>query len=314
MKLTDPTHGLKQSPLELVRLKGESLQNLSEFWDESARTDSVRSIADSDDEASFETSGQEDAAAVMAISPENAVILEIGCGVGRIMQHLAPAVAEVHGIDISSEMIERGSKRMGHIPNAHFHLGNGYDLGVFGDEMFDVVFSWVVFQHLPKTVAYNYLTEVHRVLKPGGSFRLHVPNILRQDDFDAFRHLSQPFYAEHPYPMNFYTPMEVIKLVTEANLVIESIDDRTVAVARRRLPDGPLPPDTMQQLLMLPESEPIRQRIALLEGELEHLRLELTHAQQDIAVMRRVYEHPVLRAARTVRRGARKVKGLGLRS
>ncbi|MBO0727935.1 MAG: methyltransferase domain-containing protein [Acidimicrobiaceae bacterium] len=309
MKLTDPTQGLKQSALERVPLKGESLQNLSEFWDDSARIDTVRSIADSDDEVSFETSGRADAAAVLAIAPENAVVLEIGCGVGRIMQHLAPATSQVHGIDISSEMIERGSRRLGHLPNVHFHLGNGYDLEVFSDETFDVVFAWVVFQHMPKTVAFNYLTEVQRVLKPGGRFRLQVPNILRQDQFHAFRHFSQPFYAEHPYPMNFYTPMEVIKLVAEAGLVIDSIDDRTVAVARRRLPDEPDPPDGVQELLMLPESEPIRRRIEQLEADLEHVRLELRRASYDAAVMRRVYEHPVVRAARTVRRSARRMRG-----
>lgn len=322
MKLTDATKGLKQTDLEKVRLRGESLQQHSEFWDESARTDTVRAIADSDDEVSFQTSGRDEADAVLALAPENASILEVGCGPGRILRHVAPHAAEVHGVDISREMIERGSADLADLPNVHWHLGNGYDLGMFADGTFDVAYSWVTFQHMPKTIAYNYLTEVRRVLKPGGRFRLQVPNILRQDQFNAFRHFTQPFFVEHPFPMNFYTPMEIAKLLREAGLATENVDDQMVVVARRLLPDEAAAPDGLEQRLRLPEFEPARLRIEELETtlaqtqheleqtqlELEQTRRELDHARSDVAVMRRVYLHPAVRVARSVVRGARTVK------
>jgi ubiquinone/menaquinone biosynthesis C-methylase UbiE len=298
MKLTDPTNGLKRTALEQVRLPGESLSDLSDFWDEAARVDTVRSIADSDDETSFETSGHVDAADVLAIAPENAVILEIGSGTGRIMQHLAQAAAEVHGVDISTEMVERGSARLAHLPNVHFHKSNGYDLGTFADETFDVVFSWVVFQHVPKTVAYNYLTEARRVLKPGGKVRLQVPNILRSDHFNAFRHFSQPYFVQYPYPMNFYTAYEIFKMLGEAGLPVDELDDRIVVVAHRPVAGEADRFDDWRRLMGLPEVAPLRDRIHELEGEVEQ-------ARSDVTTMRRVYDHPAVRAARWVRRTIR---------
>ncbi len=302
MKLTDPTHGLKQSALERVRLQGETLQDLSDFWDEAARVDIVRSIADSDDEVSFETSGRVDAADLLALVPASAVILDIGSGVGRIMQHLAAAAAEVHGVDISTEMVERGRTKLAHLNNVHFHKGNGYDLAMFSDETFDVAFSWVVFQHMPKTVAYNYLTETHRVLKPAGKLLLQVPNILRPDHFNAFRHFSQPFFVEHPYPMNFYSPHEILSMLTEAGFAVDQLDDRIVVVAHRPAAGEDRTLDEWRQLSMLPEMKPMLDRIRKLEGQLERARNELEQAGMDVARMRRVYDHPLMRGARRARR------------
>jgi SAM-dependent methyltransferase len=301
MKLTDPTDGLRQTALQQVSLRGDSVHDLADFWDEAARADTVRSIADQDDETTFETSGLRDAQDLLPILPEQAVVLEIGSGVGRIMQHLSGVAAEVHGVDVSEEMVERGSKRLAHLGNVHFHKGNGYDLATFADGTFDVVFSWVVFQHMPKTVAYNYLTEVRRVLKPRGRLLLEVPNILRGDHFQAFLHFSQPWYAEHPYPMNFYSPHELVRMLLAAGLMADRIDDRIVAIAHRPGPDECAAMDEWQQLSILPEVEPALGRIRLLEGALEQ-------AQRDVARMRPTYEHPVVRAARRVGRSARMLR------
>jgi ubiquinone/menaquinone biosynthesis C-methylase UbiE len=289
VKLSDPTHGLKGTELERVRLAGQSLADHSDFWDESALADTVKAIADSDDSMTFETSGIEDARAVLALAPPDAVVLEIGSGVGRIMQHLSSGCSQVHGVDISAEMVDRGTKRLAHLGNVTFHKGNGYDLGIFDEETFDVVYSTIVFQHLPKTTAYNYLTEVRRVLKPGGRFRLQVPNLLRDDHFNAFRHFTQPYFVEHPYPMNFYTPSEVVKVMVEAELLIDSLTDDIIVVARKRAA-GRAGAGDSEATLQLPD-DAVHQRIQELEAE--------------VAKMRRVYYHPVVRAAWRLRRALR---------
>jgi ubiquinone/menaquinone biosynthesis C-methylase UbiE len=288
VKLDDPTHGLKETDLERVRLTGQSLVDHGAFWDESAVVDTIRAIADSDTSETFETSGVADAKAILDLAPRRAVVLEIGSGVGRIMQHLAEPCAEVHGVDISAEMAARGTKRLGHLPNVTFHHGNGYDLGMFGDETFDVVYSTIVFQHMPKTTAYNYLTEVRRVLKPGGRLRLQVPNLLRDDHFAAFRHFSQPYFVEHPYPMNFYTPSEVVKMLAEAGLSVESLTDDIIVMARKRRKGDPVAVDLSETMAQLPEMAGVLGRLRELEAE--------------VVKMRRVYDNPTVRAARKLRR------------
>jgi ubiquinone/menaquinone biosynthesis C-methylase UbiE len=97
--------------------------------------------------------------------------LEIGCGIGRLMHWLAADCGEIHGIDISSQMIEAGRQRLAHIPHAHLLATQNNDLAAFADSSFDLVYSFAVFQHVPhRTFVIRYLDETLRVLKPGGLF------------------------------------------------------------------------------------------------------------------------------------------------
>jgi SAM-dependent methyltransferase len=98
--------------------------------------------------------------------------LEVGCGPGRLMLPLSRHFAEIHGVDVSDEMIARAESLLQEVSNAHVHLGNGCDLGMFPSEFFDFAYSFAVFQHIPsKEVILNYLREIQRVLKPKGVFR-----------------------------------------------------------------------------------------------------------------------------------------------
>ncbi|MBI2806737.1 MAG: methyltransferase domain-containing protein [Planctomycetes bacterium] len=47
----------------------------------------------------------------------------------------------------------------------------------FGDETFDAVYHSHLFEHLPRARTAPFLTECHRVLKPGGVLRLAVPDL-----------------------------------------------------------------------------------------------------------------------------------------
>jgi SAM-dependent methyltransferase len=95
--------------------------------------------------------------------------LEIGCGPGRLMGPMSGHFAEIHGVDISEEMIELARERLRSIPNAQLHVTPGSDLGMFADDSFDFAYSYTVFQHIPsRDVVLNYLRESRRVLKPGG--------------------------------------------------------------------------------------------------------------------------------------------------
>ncbi len=101
-------------------------------------------------------------------SPTQRRFLEIGCGIGRLMRHLSPECREVHGVDISDEMVARGRKQLAHLANVHFHVAQN-DLSAFPDSAFDLVYSYAVFQHIPdQDLVLRYVDEAFRVLKPGG--------------------------------------------------------------------------------------------------------------------------------------------------
>jgi ubiquinone/menaquinone biosynthesis C-methylase UbiE len=232
-KMSEPNRGLSGSDLERLGLRGEALDAYRDFWERSAEVDAIRAISDQDDAESFERSGLEDAREIAPLLSQDATALEIGCGAGRVMRHVAPLCRQLDGLDISATMVEQGRRRLAELPNVHLEVGNGYDLAPFADESFDLVYSLYAFQHMPKTIAFNYLAESHRVLRPGGVLRFQVPNLLTEESFLAFHHFTQPWYVEHPYPMHYWTPSEVVWLLTHAGFRIEDVDRRMAVVARK---------------------------------------------------------------------------------
>jgi SAM-dependent methyltransferase len=101
--------------------------------------------------------------------------LEIGCGPGRLMRPMSRHFGEIHGVDISDEMIRLAEEQLKDIPHAHVHVTPDSSLSVFTGGSFDFVYSYIVFQHIPdRDVVLNYLLEAGRVLKPGGILRCQL--------------------------------------------------------------------------------------------------------------------------------------------
>ncbi|MHB8329636.1 MAG: class I SAM-dependent methyltransferase [Acidimicrobiales bacterium] len=96
-------------------------------------------------------------------------VLEIGCGIGRITKALAERAGHVIGVDVSAEMIERARLELAHLDNVELLAGNGRDLAQIPSSSCDVVYSFIVFQHIPDpAVTCNYVREIGRVLAGGG--------------------------------------------------------------------------------------------------------------------------------------------------
>ncbi len=95
--------------------------------------------------------------------------LEVGCGPGRLMLPMSRHFIEIHGVDISGEMVKLARETLAEVPHAQVQQTEGSDLRMFQDGFFDFVYSYAVFQHIPsRDVVLSYLREIARVLKPGG--------------------------------------------------------------------------------------------------------------------------------------------------
>lgn len=95
--------------------------------------------------------------------------LEIGCGPGRLMRPASELFREIHGIDVSDEMVRLAAEKLRDIPHACVHSTNGSNLSIFDNDTFDFIYSYAVFQHIPsREVVFEYLSEARRVLRPGG--------------------------------------------------------------------------------------------------------------------------------------------------
>lgn len=92
------------------------------------------------------------------LHPMKGDVLEIGCGVGRLMRK------GYYGIDTSLNMLKIARERN---PRLKLKVCDGRSIP-HEDNKFDYVYSYLVFQHLPKNAVQTYIDEAYRVLKDNG--------------------------------------------------------------------------------------------------------------------------------------------------
>jgi len=100
-------------------------------------------------------------------------VLELGCGTGYFTHELVDTGAEITAIDISPELLEEARKEFKAL-NVEFKVDNAYAMS-FADEYFDHVVGSSVLHHLEISEA---LSEIFRVLKPGGHIAFTEPNMM----------------------------------------------------------------------------------------------------------------------------------------
>jgi SAM-dependent methyltransferase len=100
-------------------------------------------------------------------------ILDIGCGIGKLEVKLAPRVASVHGIDVSTQMINAALRRCAPLSNVHLLKGTGRNLAEYGNAFFDAAIAVDTFPYIFQSgekLVDRYFAEVARVLKRGADF------------------------------------------------------------------------------------------------------------------------------------------------
>jgi ubiquinone/menaquinone biosynthesis C-methylase UbiE len=104
------------------------------------------------------------------------VMVELGCGLGRMTRVFSQHFDKVYAIDVSPEMLGRAQDKWGHLSNVEWVLGTGIDLKPIKDASVDFVFSFIVLQHaLDENVVLGYIRESARVLRSGGIAFMQFP-------------------------------------------------------------------------------------------------------------------------------------------
>jgi SAM-dependent methyltransferase len=94
------------------------------------------------------------------------VVLDFGCGVGRLTQALGYYFDSCTGVDISDVMVQQ-ARSLNELPHCRYLATSNIPLP-FPADAFSFVYSNIVLQHIPRRFAKKYLREFVRVLKPGG--------------------------------------------------------------------------------------------------------------------------------------------------
>lgn len=192
----------------------------------------------SDDAEYFEFSGRQAADLITTLIPSpDAVVVDLGCGIGRVAKHVAPKCGLLWAVDVSPKMLELAAAWLEGVPNVRLSLCRDDAVPDVADETADLVFALFVLQHVEREDAFLLMREVHRMLRPGGCAFLSFPNL----QSDVYLH-SFVAYAErgesvaNPARARMYVRDEVTRLATAAGLVVVEVDesDEINVLAMRR--------------------------------------------------------------------------------
>ncbi len=207
-------------------------------WDQRARLDAKgfigRGYANS--ASSFWASGEPDLTGLilndMVLDP-HASVLEIGCGVGRLLRPLAGRAQRVIGVDIAATMVAAGRSSLADLPNVEFHHTQGR-FETVADASLDLVYSFAVFQHIPtKRAIATYLAEAARTLQGGSVLKIQVDGRQR------------PFWrGTDTWLGAWYTPREIRReLETQGFEIVDAWGEATqyywLTAIRRHEPGRP---------------------------------------------------------------------------
>lgn len=120
-------------------------------------------------------------------------VLDIGCGLGILVNALSTIGAKAEGIDkhILGEWGIKGIQELWDKKGIKIKV-NDFLLEPYADSSFDVIISEDVFEHLKYTQK-EFLNKIYKLLRPGGIMILATPNLT------SFLKRAQMLFGKSPY-------------------------------------------------------------------------------------------------------------------
>jgi SAM-dependent methyltransferase len=104
-------------------------------------------------------------------------VLEIGPGFGRWTSHLVSSSQHLTVVDLTERCIEHCRNRFADRTNIEYWTNDGQSLDMVADESLDFVFSFDSLVHAEAHVLREYVLQLGRKLRPGGTGFIHHSNL-----------------------------------------------------------------------------------------------------------------------------------------
>lgn len=121
----------------------------------------------------------------------NSSVLDFGCGVGRLGEHLTKYFSSYVGVDVSAPHLALAEDRLSTLGCVNFKLmplESVFRNDNFG--RFDLIISLLTLQHNPPPLIYIFLQKLIRSIAPNGYAYLQIPYFLHDYSFDLSSYIA----------------------------------------------------------------------------------------------------------------------------
>lgn len=150
--------------------------------------------------------------------PDDARVLDAGCGAGRPIARLLAGDVDLVGIDLSREQIDRARTN---VPDGRFFQADMTQVGL-GDATFDGICAYHSVIHVPTREHSDVAREFYRLLRPGGHLLLTIGSEAWEGSNDDWLGTGVEMHWSIP------SPDESVKNLEEAGLELRwqhTVDD-----------------------------------------------------------------------------------------
>jgi SAM-dependent methyltransferase len=147
----------------------------------------------------YEAGGAKGAAWIRTMLGRNGVemdglraLLDFGCGCGRVLRHWKDLPARVHGTDYNPHLVRWCEE---HLTFGTFATNSLEPALPFADRSFDLVYAISIFTHLDEPLQRPWISELGRIVRPGGLVLITVSGERRLRSIPAWERLREPFEA-----------------------------------------------------------------------------------------------------------------------
>ena len=106
---------------------------------------------------------------------QDADVLDLGCGIGRVAAARAPRCRSVLGLDVSAGMVAEARRRHADLHNVRFEQTSGQDLAAQPAAAFDLILTIDSFPYIVQTgraTADRHVADAARILRTGGALAI----------------------------------------------------------------------------------------------------------------------------------------------
>lgn len=148
-----------------------SLKNPKQFWPQIIKQSNWKDyILPNRTDKQFDHEGYIESQRLFYLINSESVIIDYGCGIGRVAKHISKRAKKVICLDINPEFIKKG-KKYAKAKNIEFHLTEDFNQ----TNCAELIYSLMVLQHNSKNERKKIITSILRLLKPKGTFIANFP-------------------------------------------------------------------------------------------------------------------------------------------